>query len=48
MVGMIPKLHAITDPKHVIPLPPVANPHLIDLIGACLVGRCRLALSNPL
>ena len=36
---MIPKLHAITDPKHVIPLPPVANPHLIDLIGACLERR---------
>ena len=35
--GMIPKLHAITDPKHEIPMPPVANPHLTDLIKQCLV-----------
>ena len=34
--GMIPKLHAITDPKHEIPMPPVANPHLVDLVRACL------------
>ncbi|EEH60897.1 uncharacterized protein MICPUCDRAFT_5544, partial [Micromonas pusilla CCMP1545] len=37
ITGMIPKLHAITDPKHVIPMPPVANPHLTDLISQCLV-----------
>ena len=36
ITGMIPKLHAITDPKHEIPMPPVANPHLTALIGACL------------
>jgi len=34
--GMIPKLHAITDPKHEIPMPPVANPHLVDLMRSCL------------
>jgi len=34
--GMIPKLHAITDPKHEIPMPPVANPHLVELVRACL------------
>ena len=37
ITGMIPKLHAITDPKHEIPMPPVANPHLTDLIKQCLV-----------
>ena len=36
ITGMIPKLHAITDPKHEIPMPPVANPHLTALITACL------------
>jgi serine/threonine protein kinase len=36
ITGMIPKLHAITDPKHTIPMPPVANPHLTSLISACL------------
>ena len=36
ITGMIPKLHAITDPKHTIPMPPVANPHLTGLISACL------------
>ena len=36
ITGMIPKLHAITDPKHEIPMPPVANPHLTALISACL------------
>jgi serine/threonine-protein kinase TTK/MPS1 len=34
--GMIPKLHAITDPKHEIQIPQVANPHLGDLIQKCL------------
>ena len=37
ITGMIPKLHAITDPKHEIVMPPVANPHLTDLIKQCLV-----------
>ena len=36
ITGMIPKLHAITDPKHIIPMPPVANPHLTDLMRQCL------------
>jgi serine/threonine-protein kinase TTK/MPS1 len=36
ITGMIPKLHAITDPKHIIPMPPVANLHLTDLIRHCL------------
>ena len=36
IAGMIPKLHAITDPKHTIAMPPTSNPHLTDLIRRCL------------
>ena len=36
ITGLIQKLHAITDPKHQILFPPTANPHLVDLMRACL------------
>ena len=41
IAGMIPKLHAITDPKHTIAMPPTSNPHLTDLIRRCLERHPR-------
>jgi serine/threonine-protein kinase TTK/MPS1 len=47
ITGMIQKLHAITDPRHVIAFPPlpVDNPALIDLMQACLERNPKKRIS---
>ncbi len=35
-LAFIQKLHAITEPNHVIPFPPVANSALVDTMKRCL------------
>lgn len=41
----IQKMHAITDPTHTVSFPPVANPHLLNVMQRCLDRNPRTRIT---